>query len=76
MSLLLHSLVESRSIRMYFCLLCALFIMAGLGFDDNDFSLSGLMQEGYEVDVTVISDSDDNYKGLLECAKALQTDKN
>ena len=44
------------------------------GFDDDAFSLSGLRQEGHEVDVTVISDSDDNYEGLLECAKALQTD--
>ena len=37
--------------------------------DDNDFSLSGLMQQGYKLDVTVISsssDEDDNYGGLLE----------
>ena len=62
MSLLFHSLVESRSIQMYFCLLCALFIMAG--FDDDDISLPGLTEESNEVDVTVISDSDDNYEGL------------
>ena len=57
--------------------LCALLIMAGY-FDDNDFSLSGLTQEGHEVDVTVISDSeesDDNLAGLFECAKALETGK-
>ena len=41
------------------------------GFDDNDFLLSGLMQEGHEFDVTVISSSsdDDNYDGLLDCAR-------
>ena len=41
-------------------------------------SLSGLMKEGQEVDVTVISDSEesvDNFAGLLECAKALGTGK-
>ena len=41
------------------------------GFDDdNDFSHSGLMQQGHELDVTVISSSveEDNYGGLLECA--------
>ena len=61
---------------MYICL-CALLIMAG-SFDDDDFSLSGLTQEGHEVDVTVISDSeesDDNLAGLFECAKALETGK-
>ena len=43
------------------------------GFDDNDFSLSGLTQEGHELDVTVISSSsdDDNYGGLLDCAQKL-----
>ena len=43
--------------------------MAGFGFDDDDFSLSGLMQEGHD-NVTVISSSsdDENYDGLLECA--------
>ena len=40
------------------------------GFDDDDFPLSGLTQEGYEFNVTVISSSsdDENYDGLLECA--------
>ena len=40
------------------------------GFKDNDFSLSGLMQQGHELDVTVISsdNNDDSYGGLLECA--------
>ena len=44
--------------------------MAGFGFDDDDFSLSGLTQEGHDFDVTVISSSsdDDNYDGLLDCA--------
>ena len=42
------------------------------GFDNNDFSLSGLMQQGHELDVTVISsDKDDNYDGLLEYARKL-----
>ena len=47
--------------------------MAGFGFDDNDFSLSGLMQEGHD-SVTVINSSssdDDNYDGLLDCAHQL-----
>ena len=55
--------------------LFALLIMAG-SFDDNDFSLSGLTQEGHELNVTVISDSDesdDNLTGLFECAKSLET---
>ena len=50
-----------------------LIIMAGFGFDD-DFSLSGLMQAGHEFNVTVISSSssdDENYDGLLECARKL-----
>ena len=43
------------------------------GFDNDDFSLSGLMQEGHKFDVTVISSSsdDDNYDGLLDCARKL-----
>ena len=43
------------------------------GFDDDDFSLSGLTQEGHEFDVTtVISSSDDeNYDGPLDCARKL-----
>ena len=43
------------------------------GFDDDDFSLSGLMQEGHDF-VTVIESSssdDENYHGLLECARQL-----
>ena len=46
--------------------------MAGFE-DDDDFSLSGLTQQGHELDVIVISssDEDDNYGGLLECAKQL-----
>ena len=48
-------------------------IIAGFGFDDDDFSLSGLTQEGHNFDVTVISSSsdDDNYDGLLDCAQKL-----
>ena len=47
--------------------------MAGFGFDDDDFSLSGLTQEGHEYDVTMINSStdDENYDGLLECARKL-----
>ena len=43
--------------------------MAGFGFDDDNFSLSGLTQEGHNFDVTVISSSsdDENYDGLLDC---------
>ena len=42
--------------------------MAGF-YDDNDFSLSGLTQEGHDF-VTVIESSshDENYHGLLDCA--------
>ena len=42
--------------------------MAGF-YDDDDFSLSGLTQEGHDF-VTVIessSDDDENYYGLLDC---------
>ena len=42
------------------------------GFDDDDFSLSGLTQEGHDF-VTVIESSssdDENYHGLLECDKS------
>ena len=71
MTLFVYSLVESCSDRMY--LICfIIFIVAG--FDDEHFSLSGLTQQGYELDVTVISlssDDDDNYGGLLECAQKL-----
>ena len=43
------------------------------GFDDDDFSLSALTQEGHDF-VTVINSSssdDENYDGLLECAHQL-----
>ena len=53
-----------------FCFVILIIIMAGFGFDDNDFSLSGLTQEGHDF-VTVINSSssdDQNYDGLLECA--------
>ena len=40
------------------------------GFDDNDFSLSGLTQEGHDFVMVINSSSsdDENYNGLLECA--------
>ena len=44
------------------------------GFDDDDFSLSGLTQEGHRLDVTTVissSDDDENYDGLLDCARML-----
>ena len=52
---------------MLFCF-AIIIIMAGFGFDNDDFSLSGLTQEGHN-NVTVISSSsdDENYDGLLEC---------
>ena len=45
--------------------------MAGF-YDDDDFSLSGLTQEGHDF-VTVIESSsvDENYHGLLDCAHQL-----
>ena len=62
---------------MLFCFVI-LIIMASFGFDDHDFSLSGLTQEGHDF-VTVINSSsdDENYDGLLECARKLaeETDK-
>ena len=53
--------------------LICLVIVIMAGFDDDDFSLSGLMQEGHELNVIAISssssdDGDDNYDGLLDCA--------
>ena len=54
--------------RHMFCFIILFIIMAG--FDDDNFSLSGLMQEGQDF-VTVINSSssdDENYDGLLECA--------
>ena len=59
--------------HMLFCF-AILIIMAGFGFDDDDFSLSGLTQEGHDNIVTVINSSssdDENYDGLLECARKL-----
>ena len=58
---------------MLFCF-AILIIMASFGFDNDDFSLSGLMQEGHDNVVTVINSSfsdDENYDGLLECARKL-----
>ena len=45
--------------------------MAGF-YDDDDFFLSGLTQEGHD-SVTVIESSsdDENYHGLLDCARQL-----
>ena len=54
--------------RHMFCFIILIVIMAG--FDDDDFSLSGLTQEGHDF-VTVINSSssdDENYDGVLECA--------
>ena len=58
---------------MLFCF-TILIIMAGFRFDDDDFSLSGLTQKGHDNAVTVINSSssdDENYDGLLECARKL-----
>ena len=43
------------------------------GFDDNDFSLSGLTQEGHDFVMVINSSSsdDENDDGLLECAHQL-----
>ena len=57
--------------RHMFCFIILFSIMAG--FDDDDFSLSGLTQEGHDF-VTVINSSssdDENYDGLLECVRQL-----
>ena len=54
-----------------FCFEILNVIMAG--FDDEDFSLSRLMQEGHDF-VTVIESSssdDENYHRLLDCARQL-----
>ena len=58
---------------MYLVFFVILFIMTGFVFNDDDFSLSGLTQEGHEYDVTTINSStdDENYGGLLECARKL-----
>ena len=53
--------------------------MAGFDFSDNEYSLAGLTQESWNVNVTVISDSDDgvdNYASLLECVKLLGKGEN
>ena len=34
------------------------------------------MQEGHELDITAVSDSDDNYEGILDCTKVLPGFKN
>ena len=43
------------------------------GFDNDDFSLSGLTQEGHDFVMVINSSSsdDENYDGLLECARPL-----
>ena len=53
---------------MFSCFVILILIMAGF-YDDDDFSLSGLTQEGHD-SVTVIESSsdDENYHGLLDCA--------
>ena len=58
---------------MFSCFIIVILIMAGFYDDDDDFSLSGLTQEGHDF-VTVIessSDDDENYHGLLDCARQL-----
>ena len=73
---LVHSNLESRGNQMYLVFF-VIFIMGGFGFDDDDFSLSGLTQEGQEYDVTTIisSTDDENYDGLLDCARKLAGEK-
>ena len=70
MAFFLHSKLESHSDWMY--LICFIIVIM-VGFDDNDFFLSGLTQEAHDFDVTVISssDDDDNYDGLLDSARKL-----
>ena len=56
-----------------FCFVILILIMAGFNDDNDDFSLSGLTQEGHDF-VTVIESSssdDENYNGLLDCARQL-----
>ena len=57
---------------MFSCFVIAFLIMTGFYDDDDDFSLSGLTQEGHDF-VTVIesSSNDENYHGLLDCARQL-----
>ena len=57
-----------------FCFVILCIIMAGFGFDDEDFSLSGLTQEGHDSVMVINSSSssdDENYHGLMECAHQL-----
>ena len=57
---------------MFFCFVIAFLIMAGFYDDDDDFSLSGLTQEGHDFVTVIESSSDDeNYHGLLDCARQL-----
>ena len=54
--------------------LICLVIVIMAGFEDDDFSLSGLMQEGHKFDVTTVissSSDDENYDDLLDCARKL-----
>ena len=54
---------------MFSCFVIAFLIMAGFYDDDDDFSLSGLTQEGHDFVTVIESSSDDeNYHGLLDCA--------
>ena len=54
---------------MYLIYFVIFVIMAG--FEDDNFLLFGLTQEGHEFDVTTVissSSDDENYDGLLDCA--------
>ena len=56
---------------MFSCFVILILIMAGF-YDDDDFSLSGLTQEGHDFVTVIESSSDDeNYHGLLDCARQL-----
>ena len=57
---------------MFSCFVIVILIMAGFYDDDDDFSLSGLTQEGHDFVPVIESSSDDeNYHGLLDCARQL-----
>ena len=57
---------------MFSCFVIAILIMAGFYDDDDDFSLSRLTQEGHDFVTVIESSSDDeNYHGLLDCARQL-----
>ena len=63
------NLVADR--HMFSCFVILILIMAGF-YDDDDFSLSGLTQEGHDsVTVFESSSDDENYHGLLDCARQL-----